>query len=332
MNHITIDDIALEAGVSKSTVSRVLSRPHLVKEKTRERILAVIEKYSYTPNVLAQGLAGMPTKNIGVVVDEFSNNFYIDLLDGIDSVISEHKYTLQVMSSLWNPDREIQGIRSMLKNRVDGILLAPVSSQSPAVLELKKSGIPFVMVNCQAADPLISYVSCDNYKGGALLAEHINSLDHEQIIIVSVFDHESVRDRIKGFEDHLRKGTVSITRYSNAKTYRDGYDLAPAVVDYDSIRTKKTCLFISNDYVAVGFIARFLEMGIAIPEQAAVAGFDDIRLSALCRVPLTTVSQSVQEMGRIAARTLMEKILLNKTEPVKYLIEPRLIVRESTGF
>jgi DNA-binding LacI/PurR family transcriptional regulator len=332
MNHITIDDIALEAGVSKSTVSRVLSRPHLVKEKTRERILAVIEKYSYTPNVLAQGLAGMPTKNIGVVVDEFSNNFYIDLLDGIDSVISEHKYTLQVMSSLWNPEREIQGIRSMLKNRVDGILLAPVSSQSSAVLELKKSGLPFVMVNCQSEDPLISYVSCDNYRGGALLAEHINSLDHEQIIIVSVFDHESVRDRIKGFEDHLRKGTVSITRYSNAKTYRDGYDLAPAVVNYDSLRTKKTSLFISNDYVAVGFIIRFLEMGIAIPEQAAVAGFDDIRLSALCRVPLTTVSQSVQEMGRIAARTLMEKIVLNKTEPVKHLIEPRLIVRESTGF
>jgi DNA-binding LacI/PurR family transcriptional regulator len=330
MKHITIDDIAHEAGVSKSTVSRVLSRPHLVKEKTRERILGVIEKYSYTPNVLAQGLAGMPTKNIGVVVDEFSNNFYIDLLDGIDNVISAYKYTLQVMSSLWNPERESQGIRSMLKNRVDGILLAPVSSQSPAVLELKKSGLPFVVMNCRPADPLISYVSCDNYRGGALLAEHINTLDHEQIIIVSVFDHESVRDRIKGFEDHLRKGTVSITRYSNAKTYKDGYDLAPAVVDYDSIRTKKTSLFISNDYVAIGFIARFLEMGIAIPGQAAVAGFDDIRLSALCRVPLTTVSQSVQEMGRMAARALMEKILLNKTEPVRHLIEPRLIVREST--
>jgi DNA-binding LacI/PurR family transcriptional regulator len=332
MKHITIDDIAHEAGVSKSTVSRVLSRPHLVKEKTRERILAIIEKYSYTPNVLAQGLAGMPTKNIGVVVDEFSNNFYIDLLDGIDSVISAYKYTLQVMSSQWNPEREIQGIRSMLKNRVDGILLAPVSSRSPAVLELKKSGIPFVVINCQPEDPLISYVSCDNYRGGALLAEHINTLDHEQIIIVSVFDHESVRDRIKGFEDHLRTGTVSITRYSNAKTYQDGYDLAPTVVDCDSIRTKKTSLFISNDYVAIGFIARFLEMDIAIPGQAAVAGFDDIRLSALCRIPLTTVSQSVQEMGRMAARALMEKILQTKTEPVKHLIEPRLIVRESTGF
>ena len=207
----------------------------------------------------------MPTKNIGVVVAEFPNNFYIDLADGIDSVISANDYFFQVMSSHWIPARELQGVRSLIKNRVDGILITPIASDSETVAALKKSGIPFVQMYCQSDDPEVSYVSCDNYKGGALMAEHFNSLDHEQIILVSVSDHESVRDRIKGFEDHLKSGGTRIIRYSNAKTYWDGYKLAAQIAESDSIRTKKTSLFVSNDHVAIGFITRFLVMGIAIP-------------------------------------------------------------------
>jgi DNA-binding LacI/PurR family transcriptional regulator len=332
MKHITIADIAKEAGVSKATVSRVLSKPHLVNQKTKEKISAIIDKYSYMPNILAQGLAGMPTKTIGVVVDEFPNNFYIDLTEGIDNIISANNYFFQVMSSQWIPEREVQGVRSMLRNRVDGILITPVAPDSEAVKLLKKSGTPFVLMNCKPDDPDISFVCCDNYKGGTLMAKHINSLHHEQIIIVSVFDHQSVRDRIEGFVDHLDTKTVRITRYSNAKTYKDGYELAPMIVEYDSIRTKKTSLFVANDYVAIGIIVRFLEMGISIPGQAAVAGFDDIRISALCKVPLTTVSQSVFDMGRIAAAALMNIIKKDGEPPFKHLIEPRLVVRESTTY
>jgi DNA-binding LacI/PurR family transcriptional regulator len=331
MKYITIADIAKEADVSKATVSRALSKPHLVHEKTRQKILSLIEKYSYTPNKLAQGLAGMPTKNIGVIVDEFPNNFYIELADGIDSVMSAHNYFFQVMSSRWQVGRELQGIRSMIINRVDGILMAPVSPESEAVELLKNSGIPFVFMNCRSGDPDISYVCTDNYQGGALLAEHFNALACEQIVIVSVFDHQSVRDRIEGFVDHLDTKTLRVTRYSNAKTYQDGYELAKAIVESDAIRTKKTGLFVANDYVAIGVMVRLLEMGIAVPEQAAVAGFDNIHISAFCKVPLTTVSQSVFDMGRIAAEALMDIINKNGPPPFRHIIEPALIVRESTG-
>ncbi|MDR0403197.1 MAG: LacI family transcriptional regulator [Treponema sp.] len=330
MKHITIADIAREAGVSKATVSRVLSKSNLVSEKTANRISSVIEKYSYIPNVLAQGLAGKPTRNIGVIVDEFPNNFYIDLADGIDKVVSANNYTFQVMSSQWEPERELEGVHSMLKSRVDGLLITPVSCDSPAVLELKKSGIPFVLINSKSEDPDVSYVCCDNYKGGALLAEHVNSLGHEQVIIVSVFDHETVRDRIRGFEDTLRAGALPVIRYANAKTYNDGYELAPTVAEYGSITEKKTSLFVTNDYVAIGFITRFLEMGISIPRQAAVAGFDDIRLSSICRVPLTSVSQSVCEMGRTAAEYLLNLIKKSSRFPFRKLIDPHLVIREST--
>lgn len=331
MKYITIADIAKEADVSKATVSRVLSKPHLVHEKTRDKILSLIEKHSYIPNKLAQCLAGMPTKSIGVIVDEFPNNFYIELADGIDSVISAHNYFFQVMSSRWLVERELQGIRSMIINRVDGILMAPVFPESKAMDLLKKSGIPFVLMNCRSDDSDSSYVCSDNYRGGALLAEHFNALACEQIVIVSVFEHQSVRDRIQGFVDHLDTKTTRVTRYSNAKTYQDGYELAKAIVESDSIRTKRTGLFVANDYVAIGVMVRLLEMGIAVPGQAAVAGFDNIRISAFCKVPLTTISQSVFDMGRIAAKSLMDIINKNGSPPFRHIIEPALVARESTG-
>ena len=329
MKHITIADIAREAGVSKATVSRVLSRPYLVNTVTREKIESLVQKYSYTPNSLARGLAGMPTRNIGVVVDEFPNNFYIDMADGIDRIFSANNYFFQIMSSGWIAERELQGIRSMVKNKVDGILIAPAAPDSETVEYLKKSGVPFILMNCQNDDPDISYVYCDNYRGGALMADHFNTLSQDQIIIISVADHQSVRDRIKGFTDHLSTRAERIVRYTDAKTYKDGYDLTPLMVEQNSIKTKKTSLFVTNDYVAIGVITRLLEMGISIPGQAAVAGFDNIRISSLCRIPLTTISQSVIEMGSASAAALLDLINKKATEPFKYTIEPRLVVRES---
>ncbi|MDR1249526.1 MAG: LacI family transcriptional regulator [Treponema sp.] len=330
MKQITIADIAREAGVSKATVSRVLSKPQMVSGKTTETVLSVIQKYSFSPDIFAQGLAGIPTKNIGVIVDKFSNYFYIDLADGIDSVISANNYSFQVISSQWLPERELQGIRSMIKSRVDGILISPILPDSEAVTLLKHSGIPFVLMNCVSDDPEVSYIGCNNYQGGALLAEHFNTLGLEQTIIVSVFDHQTVRDRIEGFADHQNTQMSRIIRYSNARTYEDGYTMAAMIAESNDIRTKKTGLFVANDYVAIGVVIGLLEMGIAIPRQAAVAGFDDISLSALCRVPLTTVSQSASGMGRIAAETLMGIIKGTAEGPFRQIIEPRLVVREST--
>jgi DNA-binding LacI/PurR family transcriptional regulator len=329
MKQITIGDIAREAGVSKATVSRVLSKPNLVREKTLKKVSSIIEKHSYVPNILAQGLAGMPTKNIGVMVEEFTNIFYIDLADGIESVVSENNYTFQLMSSKWKVERELEGIRFMLKGRVDGVLMAPASSDSPAVLELRRSETPFVLVNCLPADSSVSFVSCDYYRGGALLAEYFNTLDYEQVIIVSVVDHETIRERIRGFEDNLNPGVKRLIRYGNIKTFNDGYEFAGMITETSAIRKKKTAFFVTNDSVAISFVMRFLEMGIAVPGQVAVAGFDDLRFSSFCRIPLTTVSQSVVEAGKTAAENLM-KLIKNRAEaPLCSVINPRLIIRNS---
>jgi DNA-binding LacI/PurR family transcriptional regulator len=301
----------------------------MVSGKTTETVLSVIQKHSFSPDVFAQALAGIPTKNIGVIVDKFSNYFYIDLAEGIDSVLSANKYSFQVISSQWIPERELQGIRSMIKSRVDGILISPISPDSEAVALLKHSGLPFVLMNCASSDPDISYISCNNYRGGTLLAEYFDTLNLEQTIIVSVFDHQTVEDRIAGFVDNQNAQKTRIIRYANARTYEDGYAMAAMLAESHDLRTKRTGLFVTNDYVATGVVIRLLEMGIDIPRQAAVAGFDNISLSALCRVPLTTVSQSVSDMGRLAAETLMG-IIRGTAGSSRRIIEPLLVIREST--
>ncbi|MDR0623587.1 MAG: LacI family transcriptional regulator [Treponema sp.] len=331
MKHITISDIAREAGVSKATVSRVLSKPQLVNEETRKKIISIIDKYSFSPNPLAQGLAGMPTKTIGVMIDELANDFYIELTGGIDSVISGENYSVQLMSSRWLPGRELRGIRSMIMNRVDGILMAPAEAESEATELLKKSGVPYVLINCTSGDPDVSYICGDNYKGGQIAAEYVNGLNREQIIIVDVSGHQTIVDRIAGFSAVIDKGKTDVKLYSKTKTYEDGYRLVSQIVERDAIDVKKTALFAGNDYVAMGVISRLFEMNISIPRQVSVIGYDDIRIASLCKVPLTTVSQSIYTMGQTAAAALIKKIRDPHAPPFRHIIEPALIIRESTA-
>jgi DNA-binding LacI/PurR family transcriptional regulator len=215
-------------------------------------------------------------------------------------------------------------------NRVDGILITPSAINIEAVELLKKSGIPFILINITSNDPAISHVCCDNRKGGRIAAEYVNSLNREQVIVIPVSGHQTVHERVEGFLECVYTKKMKIITYSPLKTYDDGYKLAPILAERDAIRTKKTAIFVSNDYVAMGIISRFLEMNISVPEQVSVIGYDDIRIASQCRIPLTTVSQSMFDMGRIAALDLMTMIKNNNDAPFKRRIEPKLIIRESS--
>lgn len=325
---ITIADIAREAGVSKATVSRVISNPDLVRAKTREQILAIMESHAYIPNHLAQGLAGTPTKTIGVVIDELSNYFFIEIAEGIDRVLGSHGYSMQLSSSRWIQERETALVRSLISSRVDGILLAPVSARSESISLMQRSGMPFVLINCVPDSVAASYVSCDNYRGGQLVADYINAHKREQTILITGFPHQTVTQRIAGLESHLDV-SVQLKRYPDIKTFEDGYQLIPLLLYREKIREIPTTLFVTNDNVAIGIINGLREHHIAIPEQVAVIGYDNIRLSALCRVPLTTVSQSIFDMGRMAAMELMDVLQSHTNEPRQHLIVPTLVIRES---
>ncbi len=330
MKQKTIDDIALEAGVSKATVSRVLSHPEVVSKKTSLKVLTVMEKYSYIPNHLAQGLAGTATKTIGVVIDELSNFFFIEIAEGIDFVLDSQEYSMLISSSRWVEQRETRLVSSLIGSRVDGVLLAPVSAQPKAVELLQRANIPFVLINCIPEDKNISFVCSDNHEGGRIAAQFINTHPREQTIVITGFSHQSIEHRLEGFHDMIDP-QVSLKHYSQIKTQEEGYDLVPHLIREDSIQRIPTTLFVTNDNVAIGIINRLVELKIPIPDQVSILGYDNIRIASSCRVPLTTISQSSVEMGRLATKMLLH-LIKNKEKPevLKHLIKPKLICRESS--
>lgn len=328
MKQKTIDDIAQEAGVSKATVSRVISHPEIVSKRTQDRVRAVMDKYSYTPSLLAQGLAGSPTRTIGVVIDELSNFFFIEIAEGIDHVLSPSGYSMLLSSSRWIEEREVQLVRSLISNRVQGVLIAPISENGIAINLLKEAGIPFVVINSIPKDPSISYACCNNLEGGRIAAEFLNVYASEQIIVITGFEHQSIEHRLEGFFRTI-SAPDSIIRYSKVKTQEEGYNLVPQLITDNRIDRKKTTLFITNDNVAIGITNRLVDMGIRIPEQVSILGYDNIRISELCRIPLTTISQSITKTGEMAAQSLLK--LLKKPESVfHHLIQPTLIERKTT--
>jgi DNA-binding LacI/PurR family transcriptional regulator len=325
---ITIADIAEEAGVSKSTVSRTISNPPLVNKATREKILAIAERLGYIPNTLAQGLAGSSTKTIGVIIDELSNFFFIEMAEGIDSVLSAAGYSMLLCSSRWVAGREISLVRSVISSRVDGVLLAPVSEKSEAVSLLEKRRLPFVLMDCIPKSKNISCVAADNYKGGRIAGDFINKHKKRRLILITGYEYQTIRNRVSGLRDALDP-SVQMTRYQGINTMEEGYNLVPALIEKEKIGSKPSLLFVTNDNVAIGIINRLGEMNIEIPGKVAVLGYDNIKTAALCRSPLTTIGQPIFDMGHIAAEELLEKIKDPLRPPAHRILEPTLIRRES---
>ena len=323
----TIEDIAKEAGVSSATVSRVISHPELVKPKTQQKVRAIMEKYSYMPNLLAQGLAGTSTKTIGVVIDELSNFFFIEIAEGIDRVLSANQYSMLLCSSRWVEEQEIRLVKSLISSRVDGVLIAPIKEQGKAIQLLKEADIPFVVINCIPKETDISYVCCDNQEGGRIAARYINEHPRDQLIVITGFEHQSIEHRMQGFSETLSE--KKYTRYSLIETQEDGYKLASQLIETSHIDTIPTFLFVTNDNVAIGIINRLVELGIEIPSQVAVLGYDNIRISSICRVPLTTICQSITQTGELAAKTLLALVNKEQSESQHHYICPKLVQRQS---
>jgi DNA-binding LacI/PurR family transcriptional regulator len=326
--NITIADVAREAGVSKSTVSRVISNPSLVKKATREEIAGIIDRLGYIPNNLAQSLAGSATKTIGVIIDELSNFFFIEMAEGIDSVLSTAGYSMLLCSSRWVAEREVSLVRSIISSRVDGALIAPVSERSESIPLLEKRGIPFVLMDCIPKSKKNSCVAADNFRGGQIAGAFISRSAKRQLILVTGYEHQTITNRIAGLRDALDP-SITLKHYPGIRTMDEGYNLVPLLIGREKIDVKPSMLFVTNDNVAIGIINRLKDLKIPIPHQVSILGYDNIKTAAICRVPLTTIGQPIFDMGRIAAEELLEKIKNPLREPCRHIFKPALIRRES---
>ena len=218
---------------------------------------------------------------------------------------------------------------SLINKRVDGIILSPIAERNGTIQRLKNADVPFVLINYIPDDKSLNYVAFNNYEGGKIVAEHVNTLDKAQVIMITGHPHQTLEDRARGFFDFINDPD-DVIRYGGIETFDDGVDIVNVLISRHSINTKKTILYVTNDNVSIGIINKLYAEGIETPDQVSVIGFDDIKMAALCRVPLTTISQSIRDMGKLAAYDLMDMINGSIIRETGHIIQPRLIIRESS--
>ena len=332
----TIYDVAARAGVSKSLVSLVLRDSPRVSAEKREAVLAAVAELNYTPSRLAAGLAGTRTRSVGVVIDDFSNLWFVEALAGLRSALTAGGYTLSVADSSLNAHLGLDPIEAFRALRVDGLVLAGEASADAVT----RSGVPAVVLGVRALSaevPELPVIDSDESAGGHLAVQHLASLGHRRIACVSG-PGASAGQRERGYAEAMRELGLeaSIARAPDtgeAAAREVARELLAAGSRGTAGRSGSvpTAVFAVNDPMATGVIGAARELGLAVPGDLSVVGYDDSPLAAYGLVSLTTISGDPRELGEAAGRALVARLEGDASRIESRSFTPRLVRRGSAA-
>lgn len=326
----TIQDVAKEAGVSVATVSRVINKSPSVAANTRETVLAAIKKLNYQPNLLGRNLRRTETRLILVLLQNMSNPFYARVVKGIEDVGHKNGYHVMICNTNCEPEREMVYLE-LLKNRLaDGVVfMAPVLGRE----ELTELGKRYPVVQCceYKEGAQIPYVAIDNKAAAYKAVRHLISVGHSKIGMISCkYSYVSVSQRENGYRKALQDAGImfdeSYIKYGDYG-FNSGFRAANKLL---SMVTRPTAIFAISDLMAIGALRAIREKGLGVPEDVAVAGFDNVSFSSMSNPSLTTISQPKYDMGCLAMELLLRQIREGYKEHKGTFLEYELIIREST--
>lgn len=327
---VTIQDVAQLAGVSVATVSRVLNNSSSVAQKTRETVLDAIKKLNYQPNLLGRNLRRMETRMILVLLPNISNPFYSRLVKGMEDVAHKNGYNVMLCNTDSDKSREIMYLE-LLKNKLsDGVIfMAPELSKE----ELSAIGKDYPVVQCceYKEGASVSHVSIDNFQAAYRAVKHLLGLGHKKIGLISCQNSfVSTIRREEGYKRALEEAGIAVEK--ELVKYGDyGFKSGlRAAKEMFSMKEKPTAIFSISDVMAIGVLKAAVESGLSIPDDIAVAGFDNISFASMYDPPLTTVSQPKYDLGCEAMDLLLKLIKGELKEPRDVFLEHNLIIREST--
>jgi LacI family transcriptional regulator len=330
----TMKDVAERARVSVSTVSHVVNGTRVVAEGTRERVEAAIEEFGYQGNLLARGLKIQRTFTMGLLISDIQNPFFTAVVRGVEDVALSRGYHLFLCNTDEDPSREEQYVIELTKKRVDGLIVAPAAPrQGVPASQLLRGDTPFVFMDREVEGVQADAVEVDNEHGMRMAVEHLAELGHGRIGLISgPLDKATGYERHEGFRAALSESgldpegaPVSFGDFKTASGRRGAEELLRLPVP-------PTALIAANNQMTLGALLAIRSMRLSVPEDVSVVGYDEMEWASLADPPLTTVAQPAYEMGVEAARLLLNKIW-SETDggPSKVLLEPELIVRESTA-
>lgn len=325
--NITIKDIAEKAGVSKSTVSRVLNNTTPVHEKKKLAVQKAIKLLQYRPNVFARSLAGGQSMTIGVVTQNIGSPFYDSVTQGLISSFSGTDYFPLVVDGQWNPDLEMVAIQTLLERQVDGLILVGGKLSAEALDELSKEK-PIVLVAQKLPGWENRCVTVDNVDAGFQATKFLIELGHTEIAHLSgIADHDDAKDRLEGYKRALKHFSIPLKQ---TLIVEGNFSSQSGVLAVGSLLARGvhfSAIFAANDEMALGARLALYRRGIRVPEDISIIGFDDQPASAFMTPPLTTVAQPAMEMGRAAARMMLQQLAGQTLEMTKLNVQ--IVVRES---
>jgi LacI family transcriptional regulator len=328
----TIRDVAREAGVSVATVSRVFNNSGPVRSETRQRIDEVAKRLSYSPNGAARTLSTRRTQTIGVLLPDLYGEFFSEVIRGIDQVVQRSGWHLLVSSS-HNERAEIEAALRVMRGRVDGLIVMSPDLDAHALARNLPDGLPVVLLNCDVDDRSYDSINIDNYGGAHAMTTHLIGLGHRRIgLITGPLRNHDARERQRGAHDALRAaGLEPAPELELAGDFSEASAHA-AAMRLMALTPRPTALFAANDSMAIGAMSALRDAGVRVPEDVAVAGFDDIPIARFVNPPLTTIRVSIPELGGRATRRLFEALASgNAQERQQQALPTELVIRRSCG-
>jgi LacI family transcriptional regulator len=330
----TLADIARWAGVSKMTVSRVISGKGPIADETRLRVKRIIDEAGYHPNLIARSLASRRSMILGVIIPWkeklLLDNYFAQVLSGIVDAARGRHYRVLLCPVEISRDDGRQYLNMARTRLLDGMILVQTKSDDPNIDVLAGSEFPFVLVNQRRYSKNCSFVDSENIKGAQAAIQYLHGLGHREIACVAgSMDESNGRDRLQGYrqtmEDlglRLREEWIIRGDFEQETAYRESIRLFQGA-------QKPTAVFCSDDFMAIGVMRRILESGLRVPADVAVIGFDDIEAASYVKPRLTTIRQPMAGLGKTSVEVLLDLIDGRRKAPARRFLATELVKRDS---
>lgn len=327
-----LEDVAREAGVSTASVSRVLNRAPHVSERLRERVEAAIDRLGYVPDGTARALASRRIGAIGALVPTLDNPIFGTMIDSLEQRLKRHDCRLLIATYRYDLDDELQALRTLIQQGLDGVVIIGHDHRPAMLTMLQRQRLPFLSCWHAHNDPEWPCIGFDNASPARRLAEHLITLGHRRLAVVTAptAGNDRARDRLAGFRQAAEAAGHPLPP---DRVITVEYGIAQGAQAFESLMAlaiPPTAILCGNDSLAFGVMLAAQRAGIRIPDDLSVTGFDDLPQARFMSPPLTTVAVPAAEIGRQVADALVARID-GEHRPLRHLLDAPLILRDSTA-
>lgn len=329
---VTIVDVAEEAGVSYSTVSRVVNNKSYVKSETRAKVMQAMTRLGYQANIQARSLAGGRSNVIGLLVVDLTTEYMGAIIHAVDDILAANQYELMLFTTHRRKTKESAYVNMMAHGFADGLLIVLPREPEAYLWSLHQRDFPYVLIDQIGIAETDLSVTAANIHGGYEATRHLIALGHRRIgIITGWMDMVAARHRLDGYRAALADYNIPYDEclvFEGDFLQSSGFHGANHLLD---LPQPPTALFASNDVTAMGVLDAVRMRGLSVPDDISVVGFDDIPMAAISIPKLTTVSQPLTEMGKRAAQMLIDLIQKPEEKQSSIVLPTELVIRESTA-